>query len=125
MSAVAAACARLAHSLLQSHVETPRHVLLSANFPKGWNGEMRATRLGRRIYEEKVDFRSDPYGREYLWLGGPGVRHHESLGTDTAAYDEHVASVTPLLLDLTSHDDIPVVSKMVDLAAPTTKELQE
>jgi len=111
---VAAACARLAHALLKSHTATPRPVLLSANFPKAWNGEIRATRLGRRIYEEKVDFRTDPYGREYLWLGGPGVRHHESEGTDTAAYDVHVASVTPLLLDLTSYDEIPSVSSIID-----------
>ncbi len=113
MAVVAAACADLARALLASHAETPRHVLLSANFPKGWNGEVRATRLGQRIYEEKVDFRHDPYGRDYLWLGGPGVRHTGSDGTDTAAYDDHVASVTPLLLDLTSHADIDVVSRIV------------
>jgi len=116
LAPVAAASARIARALLDSHTRTPRPVLLSANFPKGWNGEVRATRLGRRIYEERVDFRSDPYGRDYLWLGGPGVRHHESEGTDTAAYDVQVASVTPLLLDLTSDADLPVVSEIVHLA---------
>jgi 5'-nucleotidase len=114
LATVAASCARLARALLASHAANPRPILLSANFPKGWNGEVRATRLGRRIYEERVDFRTDPYGRDYLWLGGPGVRHAESEGTDTAAYDAHVASVTPLLLDLTSHADVPVVSRIVD-----------
>lgn len=114
MATVAEACAKLARALRVSHMAVPRHVLLSANFPKGWSGEVRAATLGRRIYEERVEYRSDPYGREYLWLGGPGVRHAESQGTDTAAYDECVASVTPLLLDLTSHADLPVVSRIVE-----------
>ena len=121
LARVAATCADLARALLASHAENPRQVLLSANFPKGWNGELRATRLGRRIYEEKVDFRLDPYGRDYLWLGGPGVRHTESEGTDTAAHDEHVASVTPLLLDLTSHEDIPVVARVLSRVVPAAK----
>jgi 5'-nucleotidase len=77
-------------------------VLLNLNVPRGWTGEVRATRLGARIYEELVDFRSDPRGREYLWLGGPGVRHERDAGTDTDAYDDGAASVTPLLLDLTA-----------------------
>ena len=66
------------------------------NVPKDWSGEVRATRLGARIYEESVDFRKDPRGREYLWLGGPGVRHEKNAGSDTDAYDERAASITPL-----------------------------
>jgi 5'-nucleotidase len=116
LHAVGAACARLAQSLLESHAKMPREVLLSANFPKDWGGQIRATRLGRRIYEERVDFRSDPYGRDYLWLGGPGVRHAEDKGTDTEAYDMKVASVTPLVLDLTSHDALPVTARIIDHA---------
>jgi 5'-nucleotidase len=101
---VAAACARIAMDLLAS-APFPRTPLLSVNFPKGWQGQIRATRLGARIYEELVDFRKDPRGREYLWLGGPGVRHEKNDGSDTDAYDEGVASITPLVLDLTSSGD--------------------
>jgi 5'-nucleotidase len=86
--------------------------LLSCNFPKAWDGRVRATRLGTRIYEERVEFRMDPYQREYLWLGGPGVHHEKNLGTDTDAYDEHVASVTPLLLDLTATADASLAEAM-------------
>jgi 5'-nucleotidase len=100
LAKVARASRRVALALLR---EAPAgRTLLSLNFPKGWDGRVRATRLGTRIYEERVEFRKDPYQREYLWLGGPGVRHEKSEGTDTEAYDEHVASITPLLLDLTS-----------------------
>jgi 5'-nucleotidase len=89
-----------------------RTPLLSLNFPKEWDGRVRATRLGRRIYEERVEFRKDPYGGEYLWLGGPGVHHNKDEGTDTDAYDEHVASITPLVLDLTSFADAALAEEM-------------
>lgn len=99
----AAFCARIgADVLARKHARAP---LLNVNIPPAWGGEVRATRLGARIYEEIVDFRFDPRGREYLWLGGPGVRHERSSGTDTDAYDDGAASITPLVLDLTSAPD--------------------
>ncbi len=62
---------------------------------------MRATCLGSRLYVDEVDYRTDPRGREYLWIGGAGeVRHDHVPGSDTEAYDAGVASVTPLSLDL-------------------------
>jgi 5'-nucleotidase len=82
-----------------------RGALVSLNVPERWTGGLRAARLGTRIYEEVVDFRRDPRGREYLWLGGPGVRHQRDPGSDTDAYDDGVASVTRLVLDLTDPDD--------------------
>jgi 5'-nucleotidase len=88
---------------------TSRAPLLNVNVPGDWTGEVRAARLGQRIYEEVVDFRKDPRGREYLWLGGPGVRHERDAGTDTDAYDDHAASVTSLVLDLTQSTDVSLV----------------
>lgn len=81
-----------------------RTPLLNLNVPREWTGEVRRTRLGSRLYEELIDVRKDPRGREYMWLGGPGVRHEKDPGSDTDAYDEGAASITPLLLDLTSSD---------------------
>ncbi len=81
-----------------------RTPLLNLNVPREWTGEVRRTRLGSRLYEELIDVREDPRGREYMWLGGPGVRHESDPGSDTDAYDEGAASITPLLLDLTSPD---------------------
>ncbi len=115
LARVATTAARVARALLESFRRNPRAVLLSVNFPPGWNDQMRVTRLGRRIYEEKVDFRNDPNGRSYLWLGGPGVRHDATIEeADTSAYDAHVASVTPLVLDLTAHAELDVVSRIVE-----------
>jgi 5'-nucleotidase len=99
-SAVAELSARIAFELLAAHAGLG--ALLNVNVPRAWTGEIRATRLGARIYDELVDFRHDPRGREYLWLGGPGVRHERDAGTDTDAYDDGAASITPLRLDLTA-----------------------
>jgi 5'-nucleotidase len=104
MASAAETTVRIALALLEAHAG--RGTLLNVNYPEGWTGEIRATRLGTRIYEDMVDFRRDPRGREYLWLAGPGVRHETDPGSDTDAYDEGVASVTPLLLDLTDRANV-------------------
>lgn len=64
---------------------------------------IKATRVGERIYDEMVEVRADPRGRPYLWIGGPTVRHGPQEGTDTTAFDEGFASLTPLTIDAT-HD---------------------
>jgi 5'-nucleotidase len=89
--------------------------LLNLNVPPAWSGEVRRTRLGSRLYEEIIDVRRDPRGREYMWLGGPNVRHEHDPGSDTHAYDERAASITPLLLDLTRSEDGSVSEKLVEL----------
>jgi 5'/3'-nucleotidase len=79
-------------------------VLLNVNVPPGSEWKVRATRLGHRIYQDEVDFRRDPRGREYLWIGGPGASHQPLAGSDTEAYDAGVISVTPLVLELWGQD---------------------
>jgi 5'-nucleotidase len=112
--AVANLSARIALALPRE--PHPRAPLLNLNVPRAWNGEVRATRLGARIYEEVVDFRVDPRGREYLWLGGPGVRHERNEGTDTDAYDDGAASLTPLVLDLTSPTEAGLAASLAEQA---------
>jgi 5'-nucleotidase len=87
--------------------------LLNLNVPVDWTGEVRTTRLGARIYEEIIDVRTDPRGREYMWLGGPGVRHERDPGSDTDAYDDGAASLTALRLDLTASEQTPFVTSLV------------
>jgi 5'-nucleotidase len=76
--------------------------LFNVNVPPGQSWSLRPTRLGARLYGEDVVFREDPRGHEYLWIGGGGVRHDHVPGSDTEAYDEGFASITPLTIDLTS-----------------------
>lgn len=98
LARASAVAAKVALSLLQS--EDRSAVLLNVNVPAGDTWPVRATSLGHRIYKDEVEFRHDPRGREYLWIGGPGAEHQPRPGSDTEAYDEGVVSVTPLVLDL-------------------------
>jgi 5'-nucleotidase len=118
LAAVGALGARAAAELLALRPKGPRAPLLNMNVPPKWNGEVRATRLGQRIYEEVVEFRRDPRGREYLWLGGPGVRHERDQGTDTDAYDDGAASLTSLVLDLTQALDHELVRQICEKVHP-------
>jgi 5'-nucleotidase len=90
--------ARIALALFRWQPTGP--LLLNVNIPPGGPWRCRATRLGGRFYTDDVEFRTDPRGREYLWLGGPGVEHRPALGSDTEAYDAGEISLTPLVLDL-------------------------
>jgi len=96
-------CARLALGLLDAPEDgTGSPPLLSVNVPRDWKGEVVPTRLGMRIYDDSLDFRTDPRGREYFWLGGTGVRHEAGAGTDTDFFDRGFATLTSLRLDLTN-----------------------
>ena len=108
---VADLAVRLSKGLLQSN--RARAALLNLNVPAAWTGEVRATKLGARIYDELVDFRIDPRGREYFWVGGPGVSHDQHPGADTEAYDHGSASVTSLALDLTAIGEQPEVATLL------------
>jgi 5'-nucleotidase len=88
-------------------------ILLNVNFPPRWTGELRATRVGTRLYEELVDLRKDPRGRDYLWIGGANVHHDPDPGSDTDAHDLGIASVTPLGLDLTAHEEMKTAESLI------------
>jgi 5'-nucleotidase len=92
--------------------------LINVNVPPGEAWSVAATRLGLRLYEDLVEFRTDPRGREYLWIGGGGVRHEALTGSDTEAYDRGMVSLTPLLLDLTSAEGSTLTQRMVQSFSP-------
>jgi len=106
------ACAVVA-DLARKLVASRRPLLLNVNFPPKWTGEIRVTRVGVRAYDELVDLRKDPRGRDYLWIGGAGVTHSPDPGSDTDAHDAGAASVSPLRLDLTANDDMKLATSLL------------
>lgn len=96
----AAVGARLAIGLLDLAPTGDPAPLLNVNFPPGDDWEVCATSAGKRVYDAEVVFRRDPRGGEYLWIGGSEAVHHDAPGSDTEAYDQGKASITPLALDL-------------------------
>ncbi len=113
LDAAASFAVRLAERVLHRAGAGP--LLYNVNFPSGSDWSVAATRLGQRRYNDEVDFRRDPRGREYLWLGGPpGTRHDGFDGTDTAAFDAGVVGVTPLSLSLWSVDESKRAQAVID-----------
>jgi 5'-nucleotidase len=128
MERAAALCAKLVRSLVElapvspaahgadGHTPFRRKLpapLINVNVPPGEDWPVAATRLGLRLYEDLVEFRTDPRGREYLWIGGGGVRHEVLSGSDTDAHDRGTVSVSALLLDLTAAEGAALSERIV------------
>jgi 5'-nucleotidase len=84
----------------------PPNYLINVNVPfiplpeiKG----LRVTRMGLRVYHDKVDKRVDPRGKPYYWIIGESPTGITELGTDIGALSEGFVSITPLQLDLTAY----------------------
>lgn len=93
--------------------ERRRAPLFNLNVPSDWTGGLHTSRLGTRFYEELVDMRVDPRGREYCWIGGPGLHQDDTAGTDTAGYYQSHAVLSPLVLDLTDAAGVALVDAVV------------
>jgi 5'-nucleotidase len=98
---------RVVQALLEQGDDAPR--LVSMNVPEGDVRGTRLTTLGPRSYYDQVEARTDPRGRAYYWIGGPGSRSELVAGSDGEALAHGFVSLTPLTLDLglgegTEHD---------------------
>ena len=99
--AVAAEVARLI-ALRVLVAGLPKKTLLNVNVPAAPRG-IRLTRLGHRVYSEKIVEQTDPRGRTHYWIGAGAPEWEELQGTDMGAFHEGYVSITPLHLDLTNH----------------------
>src|SRR5581483_5323664 len=104
----------LAARIALAVIEEKPPLLVNVNFPPGNGWPIRQTRLGSRVYTDTVDYRRDPRGVEYLWLGGPGAEHALVEGSDTEAYDAGIVGVTPLLLDLFASGDVQAARRVAE-----------
>jgi 5'-nucleotidase len=102
--AAAEFAARVASRLLEHGVEPD--VLLNINVPSGARHDIKGvvvTRLGTRIYQDKLIERQDPFGRNYYWIGGDEPTGNADEGTDIWAVANGYISVTPIHMDLTDY----------------------
>jgi 5'-nucleotidase len=92
----------------------PPALLLNVNVPDGEPRGLRVTTLGKRHYDDEVDRRTDPRGRPYYWIGGPGTRIENIGGSDASTVHDGFVSVTPLALDQTDGAGIPGIQTLFD-----------
>jgi 5'-nucleotidase len=88
-------------------------VLLNVNvpdLPPGEIGGVEATRLGRRHKAEPVVKMQTPRGETAYWIGAAGGEQDAGPGTDFHAVAAGRVSVTPLQIDLSRHQQLPLVA---------------
>ena len=92
----------------------PPDTILNVNVPDvagaalgGW----RVTRLGNRHRSEPVIVAHDPRGRPCYWIGPPGPEQDAGPGTDFDAVARNFVSITPLAIDMTRHEVLPVLEE--------------
>ena len=81
----------------------PAKTLLNVNVPGGRPKGIRFTRLGHRVYKEKMVEEKDPRGKTYYWIGAGPPLWDDREATDIIAVQDGYAAVTPLHLDLTHY----------------------
>ncbi|MCC6211134.1 MAG: 5'/3'-nucleotidase SurE [Burkholderiales bacterium] len=87
-------------------------VLLNVNVPDvalAELGGIEATRLGRRHKAEPVVQMKTPRGETAYWIGPAGNAQDAGPGTDFHAVAAGRVSVTPLQVDLSQHQQLPLV----------------
>jgi 5'-nucleotidase len=88
-------------------------VLLNVNVPDvalAELGGIEATRLGRRHKAEPVVQMQTPRGETAYWIGAAGDAQDAGPGTDFHAVAAGRVSITPLQVDLTQHQQLPLVA---------------
>jgi 5'-nucleotidase len=79
--------------------------LLNVNIPALRPDECRGievTRMGKRVYQDRLIERLDPRGIPYYWFGGPPPSGLVEPGTDFHAVVDGKVAITPIHLDLTA-----------------------
>ncbi len=83
------------------HVPIPEGTLLNVNCPVGEVRGARAARLGKRIYNDRMELTEEADGRRRYRIYGDMPSYEHEDGTDFAAIADGCIAVTPLHFDLT------------------------
>jgi 5'-nucleotidase len=111
-------CARLLAGIVRDPL--PSDIMLNVNVPDVPIDELRgirATRLGFRHRSEPIVRQHDPRGRPIFWIGPAGPGEDAGAGTDFHAIESGYASVTPLQIDLTRHQQVRPLQDWLGLLA--------
>jgi 5'-nucleotidase len=110
-STASAAARQVAEQVLENGL--PSHTILNVNIPYLSENEIKGfciTRLGLRIYHDKLVKREDPRGRPYYWIGGEAPTGLAENDTDVGALMQGYISVTPIQLDMTAYQMLEKVN---------------
>ncbi|MGI6595107.1 MAG: 5'/3'-nucleotidase SurE [Candidatus Ratteibacteria bacterium] len=95
-------------------IEIPPDTIININVPDVPLSKIKGAYLtyqSKARYKEEYEERKDPRGNSYYWLKGVFRRVNNEKGSDVEAVKRGYVSITPLLLDLTSHSFISYLQK--------------
>ena len=106
----------LVEKILKGKFPLTGRKLLNVNIPKVKKGAykgVKITQLGYRIYGNDAHLRKNPRGEEYYWLGLHPLAWSErrANNSDFKAVSEGYTSITPVMLDMTSYEDMERLGK--------------
>ncbi len=90
-------------------IRLPKNVLINVNFPNLQADQIKGiqvTTQGQRKLGSVLVERHDPRGRPYYWIDSAREEDPSLQGTDLAAVNAGIISVTPLYLDLTHRPSV-------------------
>jgi len=93
----------------------PDSTLLNVNIPGLSRNEMKGlqvTRLGKRHYAEPVIQSENPRGEKIYWIGPAGSAREAGPGTDFHATEAGYVSITPLRMEWTGGQQMPVIQDL-------------
>ncbi|HEO98839.1 MAG: 5'/3'-nucleotidase SurE [Campylobacterales bacterium] len=108
--------ATLVKRIFEDDFPLPERKFLNVNIPpiraEACQG-FKVTRAGKRVYGNDAHVHWNPRGHEYYWIGLPRLDWHLTEGhiTDFEAIRQNYVSITPVHLDMTSHDDIAALEE--------------
>lgn len=75
---------------------------------------VKAAAQGRTAYDDEVELRDDPHGRQYIWVTGTLREEPAAEATDLAAVRDGYASLTPVRFDLTARDRLETLACRIE-----------
>ncbi len=87
----------------------PQGVVLNVNIPKAEENELKGIKICRQArakWDEELEERKDPRGRNYYWLTGEFVNLDHGTDTDIWALEHNYVSLVPVQFDLTAYSVI-------------------
>jgi len=103
--------ATLVEKIFEGTFPLPPRKFLNINIPPIAKEEckgFKVTRAGNRLYAHNAQVHYNPRGKEYYWIGLPELGWMDTPGhtTDFEAVNDGYISISPIMLDMTAHDEI-------------------
>jgi len=106
----------LVKKIFEGNFPLPERKFLNVNIPpiapndcKGF----KVTRAGNKKYGFHAEVHHNPRGKEYYWIGLPRLEWMQTKGhtTDFEAVEDGYVSISPIMLDMTAHEEIKTLSE--------------